>query len=235
MKPFCFLVLLIGVAAAADTDGLITGALKFVKDCKDSSITLCIKERAIQLFDKTQGDFEVSEGIKLVQTDDEPQSESRSFNEVELSDDPEQREQEVDSLLVDRFAKFLGSHTLQFKVSKESIKDVQRSLEEARGKTKKGKKYLLPFLMLLKLKAAALLPLAIGVLALISLKALVIGKLALIISAIIGLKKLLEHKHSSSYEVVAHPHHSFSYGGDEHHGSFRRSIDAQKLAYNAQH
>ena len=88
--------------------------------------------------------------------------------------------------------------------------------------------------MLMKLKAAALLPLAIGVLALISLKALVIGKLALIISAIIGLKKLLEAKHSSSYEVVAHPHHSFSYDEHQHGGAFRRSIDAQKLAYNAQ-
>lgn len=90
----------------------------------------------------------------------------------------------------------------------------------------------MPLLLLMKLKAAALLPLAIGVLALISLKALVIGKLALILSGIIGLKKLLEGKHSSSYEVVAHPHHSYSY--DEHHGSFRRSIEAQKLAYNAQ-
>lgn len=84
------------------------------------------------MFDKTKGDFEVSEGIKLVQTDDEPQTEARSFNEVELSDNPEQREEEVDSLLVDRFARFLGSHTLQFKVSKESIKDVQRSLEEGK-------------------------------------------------------------------------------------------------------
>jgi hypothetical protein len=105
----------------------------------------------------------------------------------------------------------------------------------ARGKgVKKGKKYLMPLLMLFKLKAAALLPLAIGVLALISLKALVIGKLALILSGIIGLKKLLEGKHSSSYEVVAHPsHHAYSYD-DSHHGSFRRSIDAQKLAFNAQ-
>jgi len=85
------------------------------------------------------------------------------------------------------------------------------------------------------LKAAALLPLAIGFLALISLKALAIGKLALILSGIIGLKKLLEGKHTQSYEVVAHPHHSYSYGGEEgHHGAFRRSIDAQKLAYAAQ-
>jgi len=94
---------------------------------------LFIQERAIQLFEKTKGDFELSEGIKLVKTDDEPQPEQgRSLNDVELSDDPDTREQEVDSLLVDRVARFLGSHTLQFKVSKESIKDVQRSLEEGK-------------------------------------------------------------------------------------------------------
>lgn len=94
---------------------------------------LFIQERAIQLFEKTKGDFELSEGIKLVKTDDEPQPEQgRSLSDVELSDDPDTREQEVDSLLVDRVARFLGSHTLQFKVSKESIKDVQRSLEEGK-------------------------------------------------------------------------------------------------------
>lgn len=65
-------------------------------------------------------------------------------------------------------------------------------------------------------------------------RALVIGKLALLLSGIIALKKLLEHKHSSSYEVVAHPtaHHGYSY---DEHGQFRRSIDAaQKLAYAGQ-
>jgi hypothetical protein len=48
MKHFYLLVLLIGAASAtSDTDGLITGALKFVKDCNDKSITLCIKVRRI--------------------------------------------------------------------------------------------------------------------------------------------------------------------------------------------
>lgn len=61
---------------------------------------------------------------------DEPSSQGRSLNDVQLSDDEETREGEVDSLLVDRVARFLGSHTLQFKVPKDSIKDVQRSLEE---------------------------------------------------------------------------------------------------------
>lgn len=47
MKPFCLVVLLIGAAAAAsnDADGLISTALKFVKDCNDKSITLCVKVR----------------------------------------------------------------------------------------------------------------------------------------------------------------------------------------------
>lgn len=87
-----------------------------------------LQERALQLVDKTEGDFVITEGIQLVQTE-EP-SEARSLNDIQLSDDQETREQEVDSLLVDRVARFLGSHTLQFKVPKDSFQDVQRSLEE---------------------------------------------------------------------------------------------------------
>lgn len=46
MKNFYLLVLFIGaVAASTDTDGLLTTALKFVKDCNDRSITLCVKVR----------------------------------------------------------------------------------------------------------------------------------------------------------------------------------------------
>lgn len=80
------------------------------------------------MVDKTEGDFEISEGVKLVQT--EETSQGRSLNDIQFSEDEETREGEVDSMLVDRVARFLGSHTLQFKVPKDSIKDVQRSLEE---------------------------------------------------------------------------------------------------------
>lgn len=52
------------------------------------------------------------------------------MSENELPVEPELRESEIDSLIVDRIARFLGSHTLQFKVPKESIHDMQRSLEE---------------------------------------------------------------------------------------------------------
>jgi hypothetical protein len=46
MKQFyVFLVLVAAASAASESDGLLTTALKFVKDCNDKSITLCIKVR----------------------------------------------------------------------------------------------------------------------------------------------------------------------------------------------
>lgn len=54
---------------------------------------------------------------------------------------------------------------------------------------------LLPLLLMLKMKAAALIPVALGAIALIAGKALLIGKIALLLSGIIALKKLLSGHH----------------------------------------
>lgn len=98
---------------------------------------------------------------------------------------------------------------------------------------------LLPLLGLLALKAAILLPLAIGGIALAAFKALVIGKIALVISGLIALKKIFESKDSSqTYEVVAHPHHSHSHVSSfdhDHHGHYRRALfveDPQNIPYS---
>lgn len=48
MKQFVVLFAVLAVAAAApqsETDGLLTSALKFVKDCGDKSMVLCVKVR----------------------------------------------------------------------------------------------------------------------------------------------------------------------------------------------
>lgn len=48
MKQFyVLLILVVAVSATSESDGLITTALKFVKDCDDKSLTLCIKVRII--------------------------------------------------------------------------------------------------------------------------------------------------------------------------------------------
>lgn len=82
--------------------------------------------------DGNHGDINLAEGVSLVQT--EAVATGRSINEIVLPAEPEAREAEVDSLLVDRVARFLGSHTLQFKVPKDSIQEMQRSLDEGNFK-----------------------------------------------------------------------------------------------------
>lgn len=75
-------------------------------------------------------------------------------------------------------------------------------------------------MMAMALKAAALLPLALGAIAMIAGKALLVGKIALVISAIIGLKKLLSNQKHVTYEVVSHPHHTSSHISHEDHGGY---------------
>uniref|UniRef100_A0A1A9ZSW6 Uncharacterized protein n=1 Tax=Glossina pallidipes TaxID=7398 RepID=A0A1A9ZSW6_GLOPL len=228
MWKFMCLFALMATADATQTsedDSLLSNALKMVKDCGDKSMVLCFKERALHYFDTENDDINLTEGISLVKTDEIPVG--RSLNDVDLPEEAEARENEIDTLLVERIARFFGTHTLQFKVPKESIQDMQRALEESRGKKKEKKKYLLPLLLLFKLKLAALLPLAIGFLALLSFKALVVGKIALLLASIIGLKKLFESK-KENYEVVAHPHYSH-----EDHSYARALREAHDLAYNA--
>lgn len=48
MKIFCVLFAIFAVAASSsssENDGLLTTALKFVKDCGDTSMVLCMKVR----------------------------------------------------------------------------------------------------------------------------------------------------------------------------------------------
>lgn len=47
MKIFCVFIAIFAVAAASssETDGLLTTALKFVKECGDKSMVLCMKVR----------------------------------------------------------------------------------------------------------------------------------------------------------------------------------------------
>lgn len=87
------------------------------------------QERALHYVDGPIGDLKIGEGISLLQTE-AVQQQGRSIQDISLPEESEARENEVDNLLVDRLARFLGSHTLQFKVPKDAIEDMQRSMEE---------------------------------------------------------------------------------------------------------
>ncbi|XP_049860440.1 uncharacterized protein LOC126354680 [Schistocerca gregaria] len=229
----------------------IEGAYRLVKDCGERPLTACLKMRALTLMDRAlrqPGDLPLLEGVALVRsTAVSGAATGRALTQEELDAtlprDADEKDAQVETMLVDRVARFLQSHTLQLKVPDSAISEVRRTLDEARGKKKKLK-MLLPLLLLMKLKAAAIIPLALGALALLALKALIVGKLALVLAGLIALQKLLASRQGTqTYEVVAHPHYSHSHVssyGDEH-GHYGRSLpddgaaaaDAHQMAYSA--
>ncbi|RLU18748.1 hypothetical protein DMN91_009105 [Ooceraea biroi] len=233
-------------------------------DCLKKESISCIKYKVFTYVDKMLADKEditLSEGITVVKTSNAEEGAPRS---IESSD--------LDTLLFDRLGRFLRTHTVKVDLKGSdilgAIESVGRSFEdysdnavESRGKKKKAQKILGPLMMAMAMKAAALLPLALGAIAMIAGKALLVGKIALVISAIIGLKKLLgsQQKHVT-YEVVSHPHHSSShvvshddgghgggFGGGDYGGGYggggggssghgwARSLpqDAHEIAYRA--
>ncbi|XP_034179151.1 uncharacterized protein LOC117603783 [Osmia lignaria lignaria] len=195
-------------------------------DCLKKESINCIKYKVFSYVDKMLADKEditLTDGITVVKTSNTEEGAPRS---IESSD--------LDTLLFDRLGRFLRTHTVKVDLKGTdilgAIESAGRSFEdftdnavESRGKKKKAQKILGPLMMALALKAAALLPLALGAIAAIAGKALLVGKIALVISAIIGLKKLLSSsgKHVT-YEVVSHPHHSSSHvvSHDEGHGGY---------------
>ncbi|CAD6224021.1 GSCOCG00005442001-RA-CDS [Cotesia congregata] len=182
-------------------------------DCSKNDAVNCIKVKFFNFVDKMLTDKEditLSEGITVVKTSTAEEGAPRSIDSTD-----------VDTLIFDRVGRFLKTHSIKVDLkgsdilgvvesAGRSLDDLSDSLVEGRGKKKKQQKMMGPIMMAMALKAAALMPLALGTIALIAGKALLVGKIALVISAIIGLKKLLGGQKHVTYEVVAHPHHSSS-------------------------
>ncbi|XP_046630012.1 uncharacterized protein LOC124310245 [Neodiprion virginianus] len=192
-------------------------------DCLKKESVSCIKYKVFSFVDKMladKDDITLSDGVTVIKTSN---AEEGAPRHIEGTD--------IDTLLFDRLGRFLRTHTVKVDLkgsdilgvvesAGRSLEDISDSVGDARGKKKKAAKILGPLLMIMALKMAALIPLAMGAIALIAGKALLIGKIALLISAIIGLKKLLGGQQKTvTYEVVSHPHHSSSHvSHDDPHG-----------------
>ncbi|KAK9879996.1 hypothetical protein WA026_008509 [Henosepilachna vigintioctopunctata] len=206
-------------------DGVYKEAIAFVMECSSRDVTLCFKERALKYLDNLPGNMDIGGAIKIKQLDSERSA--KHFSPLVLPDEPRAREEVIDKALFDRIAEYLSSHTIEFRLPSESMKDLQRSMmvDEARKKKgggggKKGGGGM-KMMMMLGMKGALLGALALKFIALIAFKALIIAKIAFTISAIIALKKLLGSKQqSSTYEVVAHPHYEEHGGGGHYDRSF---------------
>lgn len=237
-------------------------------DCLRKDSVSCVKYKLFSLVDKNlvrHDTIEVAEGVTVVRNPNvEKEGAPRKFDD----------QSSIEALVGEKIVGYLQSHSVKVELkgtdilnavasTGRSLEDLKKTIldddvAESRGKKKKAAKVLGPILLAVALKAAALIPLALGAIALIAGKALLIGKIALVLSAVIGLKKLLSQEKHVTYEVVAHPHHTSSHsashsdslggsgygdlggssggygGGGSSHG-WGRSGDnvAQDLAYNA--
>ena len=97
------------------------------------------------------------------------------------------------------------------------------------------KRVVMPFLLGLKFKATALIPLALAMIALKTWKALTLGLLSVVLSGALMIFKFTNKPKVVNYEVYHYPaatpvieHPAPSY---DHHGGWSRSFDAQPLAY----
>lgn len=243
MRVFAVLAALAAVAAAAPQvsrnaiqsgDDLVDS---LYSDCLQKNSVSCVKYKLFSFVDKVLGGkdtFSLAEGVTVVQA---PAPAAGEGAPRALT--PEDAEtQDVESMLSSRIKRFLDTHSVKIDLkgsdvlnavnsAGRALGDMADSLgltepeeqtglvgEESRGKKKKAAKILLPLLLMMKLKAAALIPLALGAIALIAGKALLIGKIALLLASIIGLKKLLSQQQKTvTYEIVSHGH---GHGGGGH-------------------
>jgi hypothetical protein len=123
-------------------DGVET-AYRFIQSCGDKEMSLCLKMRALTLVDRAlrrPGDLELVDGVSLVRTQDgvdvSREMNGRSLSEAELDaslpKNAEERDAQVETLLVERVARFLQSHTLQLKVPDSAISEVRKTLDEGK-------------------------------------------------------------------------------------------------------
>ncbi|XP_026678299.1 uncharacterized protein LOC103507677 isoform X2 [Diaphorina citri] len=222
-------------------------------DCNNddfSKITSCLGVKAVTAIDRASRMHTISlvPGITLLNEDTERNSRSLVTEEEVTS----QLEKEGDKsgrlleMIFDNAAKFLQTHTVQFKLPMAS-EEVSRALDEGRGKL--SKKKFTPILMLLGAKIFAILPIIIGVVGIMAVKALFIGKLAILLAGFLAIQKFasgsgfgggLGKLSPDSYVSGPSSSHSAGWsapaaGAAPSGGYYKRSYqDAQNMAYSAQ-
>ncbi|XP_039299912.1 uncharacterized protein LOC111062519 [Nilaparvata lugens] len=200
--------------------GLLTG-LRVIynsyRHCEDQDDTmLCLKWKALKLVDRAlhSEDIPLIEGVSLVKRSGEERSLSDNTVESEpLPVEAQAREKRIDSLLWEKAAAFIQTHSLQLHVprliatSRQMLEDTFDDSTDQEGRGKK-KKYMGPLLLGLMMKGG-LLAMGIKGLALLAGKALIVSKLALVLAGIVALKKLFSGGggggEKTTYEIVKQP------------------------------
>ncbi|XP_075986752.1 DUF1676 domain-containing protein Osi12 [Anticarsia gemmatalis] len=203
--------------------------MKVYDDCQHTEgIVPCLKRKAILFFDRAarMEVIPLVDGVDVVKTGP---SEVPAISENDIDavlPRSMDKDEALSKMLWDRIASFANSRTVQLSLPRISGQDLNKGVEEGRGKMKK----MMGMMMMGgAMKMAAMIPLAIAGLFILAGKALIVSKIALLLSGIMLLKKLMSAKGSGG-GGGGHDSHGWSSGGSSG-GWDRRAYD--ELAYSA--
>ncbi|XP_064074854.1 uncharacterized protein LOC113398091 [Vanessa tameamea] len=224
--PLVFLV----VVVAADDFGM-KYVMRIYEDCqRTDGIMPCLKKKAILFFDRAarMEAIPLVAGVDIVKTSDmEVVPVSENDIDANLPRNIDSKDEALTDMLWNRIATFANSRTIQLSLPKMSGEELNKGVEEGRGKMKK----MMGMMMMgAAMKMAAMIPLAIAGLFILAGKALIVSKIALLLAGIIALKKIIAQKNGGG--GGGHESHGWSSGGGSSGGWDRRSYDASDLAYS---
>ncbi|KYM94420.1 PREDICTED: uncharacterized protein LOC108781347 [Cyphomyrmex costatus] len=190
--------------------------------CTDSeSMLFCVKPKVLAYITNAvkQDRLTITEDLAIVKSRDVPEHKAEDFPSQYDAADPSKRKL-LRTMMLEKLDAYLSSHQLEAKLPEAIVESsiVPRSLVDSMPKSltiplsdssnEQGrgfvKKVMIPFLLGLKFKATALVPLALGLIALKTWKALTLGLLSLVLSGAMILFKLTKPK--IAYEVVHYGH-----------------------------
>lgn len=172
--------------------------MNMIDDCADKDFFSCMGVKIVTAMDRADkmSDIQVIDGVSLVKAQhlDDGRNGRALLTEEDvqnsLDQDPAQKTSRLLEFLVEVASRFFKSHVIQFKLPQFSPDDVQRALQEARGK-KKIFKSLAPILLGLTAKLLLVSKIGLLVVGFLALKALVVSKLALLLAGFGAFQRLL--------------------------------------------
>ncbi|KPJ20264.1 hypothetical protein RR48_04862 [Papilio machaon] len=223
-----FILIILGVVEIKGDLG-IKYVMRMYEDCQHSNLIPCLKKKAILFFDRAarMDSIPVVNGIDIVKGSD-IEMPPISENEIDsnLPRGLGSEDETLSAMLWDKIAAFANSRTVQFSLPKMSGEELNRGVEEGRGKMKK----MMGMMMMGGvMKLAAMIPLAMAGLFVLAGKALIVSKIALLLAGILAIKKIISQKSSGG----GHESHGWSSGGGSGGWDKRSHNDVSDLAYSA--
>ncbi|XP_011703632.1 PREDICTED: uncharacterized protein LOC105459375 [Wasmannia auropunctata] len=223
LTTFTSVALLAILAGGQQTETTINILQEIYQRCADSeSMLSCVKPKVLAYITDAvkQNRLAITEDLAIVKSRDAPEHETEDYSPSQYDDADPSKRKLLRTLMLEKLDAYLSSHQLEAKlpaaivgsniVPRSLVDSMPKSLTIPLNDSSNGqgrgfvKKVMIPFLLGLKFKATALVPLALALIAMKTWKALTLGLLSLVLSGAMMIFKLTKPK--IAYEVVHYGH-----------------------------